>query len=86
MTFLIIRSWEDRHTSNHYNKIHKDAEYVGVRILMIGFIVTMSQNKVEYKHSVQMRSPTMDAQLCHSQLSCAFSSSDTQFWNISQKI
>lgn len=45
ITFLIIRSWEDRHTSNHYNKIHKDAEYVGVRILMIGFIVTMSQNK-----------------------------------------
>jgi len=39
------RSWKDRHTSNHYNKIHKDAEYVGARILIIGFIVTMSQNK-----------------------------------------
>jgi len=38
-------SWEDRHTSYHYNKIHKDAEYVGARILIIGFIVTMSQNK-----------------------------------------
>lgn len=36
---------DTHHTSYHYNKIHKDAEYVGARILIIGFIVTMSQNK-----------------------------------------
>jgi len=39
------RSLKDRHTSHHYIKIHLDAKYVGARNLIIGFIVTMSQNK-----------------------------------------
>lgn len=52
---------------------------------MIGFIVTMSQNK----GGVQTLSPDEitynGCTIVPSQLSCAFSSSDTQFWNISQK-